>query len=224
MATNFFAEPDFLDLLQFWDASRGGRALPDWSGDLGVFPSNLLPNLVVWNRVEVPTYLYVGAQLVRAWGSDPTGRPIFAEILKGGHADYIRSLGEETAARRAPIFSAAVYQLGAATMMMTGRLFTPFTYRGSAEPIAMVTVPLIQGTFATLQTLPQVGISGVIHEIRRTMIAMVPELCTRLEGARRYYQLSRHTHQRTLAQHIDAIARDLAGSALVPLPCLDFGT
>jgi hypothetical protein len=56
------------------------------------------------------------------------------------------------------------------------------------------------------------------------MIAMVPELCTRLEGARRYYQLSRHTHQRTLAQHIDGIARELAGSALIPLPCLDFGT
>jgi hypothetical protein len=106
-------------------------------------------------------------------------------------------------------------------MLMTGRLFTPFTYRGSAEPTAMVTVPLIQGSLGTLN---QIGASGVVHEIRRDMIAMVPELCTRLEGARRYYQLSRHTHQRTLAQHIDGIARELAGSALIPLPCLDFGT
>jgi hypothetical protein len=221
MATNFFAEPDFLELLQFWDASRNGRELPEWSGDLSVFPANLRPNLVVWERTAVPTYLFVGVQLVRMWGSDPTGQPIFGDILKGGHADYIRSLGDETAARRLPIFSAAVYQLGAATMMMTGRLFTPFTVRGSTEPVAMVTVPLIQGQVGTL---PKVGVDGVIHEIRRTMIAMVPELCTRLEGARRYYQLSRHTHQRTLAQHIDGIARELAGSALVPLPCLDFGT
>jgi hypothetical protein len=69
--------------------------------------------------------------------------------------------------------------------------------------------------------MKEVGLSVIVHEIRRDMIAIVPELCTRLAAARRYYQISRHTHQRTLTQDIDTIAQELTGSALIALPCLD---
>jgi hypothetical protein len=218
MSTHFFAAPDFLEMLQFWDASRGGRVLPDWSGDVAVVPATLLPNVIISDRRGEPTYLYVGSECSRRWGSDPTGQVIFSNVLKGAHRDYIKALGDEAIARRAPIFSAAVYQHDPDGMVMTGRIYAPFTYRGSTEPLMMMTLQLFHGPEAVLR---KVGLSGIVHEIRRDLIAVVPEVCARLEEARRYYQLSRHTHQRGLSKHIDRIAQDLTGSALVPLPCLD---
>jgi hypothetical protein len=218
MTSHFFAAPDFLELLQFWDASRGGRPVPDWSGDIAVIPATLLPNMTISDRRAEPTYRYVGPEVVRRWGSDPTGKRIHREVLAGAHSAYIRSLADETMARRAPIFSAAVYQPDAATTIMTGRLFAPLTYQGSPEPCMMLTLQLFQDS---KQLLQEIGPRGFVHEIRRDLIAAVPAVCARLVDARRYYQLSRHTHQRGLAQHIDGIARELAGSALVPLPCLE---
>jgi hypothetical protein len=219
MTTHFFAAPDFLELLQFWDASRDGRPLPDWSGDIGVVPAPLLPNLVISDRRSEPfTYLYIGQEVVRRWGSDPTGKAMYDDVLKGAHRDYIKSLGDAAMARRAPIFSAAVYQHDPEGVVMTGRIYAPFTYRGSAGPEMMMTLQLFHGPEGVLH---KIGLSGIVHEIRRDLIAMVPEVCARLEDARRYYQLSRHTHQRGLASHIDRIAEELAGNAMVPLPCLD---
>jgi hypothetical protein len=218
LTTHFFADPDFLELLQFWDASRGGRPLPDWSGDIGVMPRGLLPNLIISDRRGEPTYLYVGAECVRRWGSDPTGRRAYGDVLRGAHARYLKSLSEETLARRAPIFSAAVYQPDAASMIMTGRLHAPFTYQGSAEPVMMVTLQLFKGSERELR---EIGIAGIVHEIRRDLIADVAALCARLEDARRQFQIARHTHRRTLAQDVDVIAHELIGSALLSLPCHD---
>jgi hypothetical protein len=217
MTTHFFAAPDFLELLQFWDAARQGRALPEWHGDLAAVPAALLPNLVITDRPDT-LYRYVGAEIVRRWGSNPTGRHIYDEVLTGAHRRYIKSLGDETLARRAPIFSAAVFQPDTTSVIMTGRLYAPFTYRGSTEPRILLTLQLFKGSE---QKLKEVGLHYIVHEIRRDMIAMVPELCERLASAQRHYQLSRYTHQRPLAHDIDAIARELTGSALIPLSCLD---
>ncbi|HUA52884.1 MAG TPA: hypothetical protein VMB81_12020 [Candidatus Sulfotelmatobacter sp.] len=215
----FFADPDFLELLQFWEASRAGRALPDWSGDVGVVPRNLLANLIITDRRgPEPVYQYVGAECVRRWGSDPTGKRIYSDVLTGAHGRYIRSLGEESVARRAPIFSTAVYQPDATSVIMTGRLYAPFSYRGSPDPGAMMTLQLFRGSDTELR---QIGIKGIVHEIRRDMITNVGELCARLETARRDFQISRHTRQRSLAQDVDLIAQELTGGALVPLPCLE---
>lgn len=217
MTTHFFAAPDFLELLQFWDAGREGSALPEWHDDLAAVPPPLLPNLVVSER-PTGVYRYVGSEIIRRWGSDPTGRRIYEDVLTGAHRRYIKALSEDCLARRAPIFSAAVYQPDATSVIMTGRLHLPFTYQGSTEPRILFTLQLFQGSEQKLQ---EVGLHVIVHEIRRDMIAMAPKLCARLANARRYYQISRHTHQRTLTQDIDAIARELTGSALIPLPCLD---
>lgn len=217
MTTHFFAVPDFLELLQFWDACRQGVPLPEWPDDLGLVPPALLPNLVISSRPEA-RYLYVGAECMRRWGSDPTGRLIYSEVLTGAHARYIKSLGDDCVTRRAPIFSAAVYQPDPANVIMTGRLYVPFTHHGSAEPRVVVTLQLFKGSETKLK---EIGLHGIVHEIRRDMIAMVPELCDRLATARHFYQISRHTHQRTLAQDIETIAQEATGSALIPLPCLD---
>jgi hypothetical protein len=216
--THFFADPDFLELLQFWDASRGARPLPDWSGDIGVFPRSLLPNLIISDRRGEATYHYVGAACVRRWGSDPTGRRAYGDVLRGAHAHYLHSLSAETLARRAPIFSVAVYQPDAADLLMTGRLHAPFTYRGSAEPCFLITVQLFKGSERELR---EIGIAGIVHETRRDLITNASELCTRLEDARRRYQIARQTPRRTLAQHVEEIAQELTGRALVPLPCFE---
>jgi hypothetical protein len=217
MTTHFFDAPDFLELLQFWDGARQGRPLPEWDDDVTAVPAALLPNLVISERPEA-IYRYVGAECVRRWGSDPTGRRIYDEVLTGAHARYIRSLSEACLARRAPIFSAAVYQPDMASVIMTGRLHLPFTYRGSAEPRVLFTLQLFKGSEQKLQ---EIGLRCIVHEIRRDMIAMVPELCARMAEVRRFYQISRHTHQRALAQDVDTVTQELTGSALIPLPCLD---
>jgi hypothetical protein len=217
MTTHFFAVPDFLELLQFWDGQRRGRPLPEWQDDMSLVPPMLLPNLIVSIRPDA-RYVYVGPACVKRWGSDPTGRRIYDEVLSGTHSRYIKALGEETMARRAPIFSAAVYQPDPANVIMTGRLYVPFTYQGSTDPRIILTLQLFKGSEVLLQ---EIGLHGIVHEIRRDMIAMVPELCARLTNARHVYQISRHTHQRTLAQDIETIAQEATGSILIPLPCFD---
>jgi hypothetical protein len=214
LTTHFFADPDFLGFLRFWEDSRGGRALPDWSGDLGVVPRDLLPSLIVSDRRGEPTYHYVGAECVRRFGSDPTGRRAYGDALHGAHARYLQSLSADALARSAPVFSAAVYQTDAAGLIMTGRVHAPFTHQGSRAAAFMFSMQLFKGSDHTLE-----GHIGFVHEIRRDLIARIPELHTRLEDARRAYQISRHTHQRTLVQDVDAIAGELAGSALVTLAC-----
>ena len=211
----FFADPDFLDLLRFWEASRGSRTLPDWNGDLAVIPRGVLPNLIISDRRDQPTYLYVGDECIRRIGSDPTGRRAYGDLLQGAHAHYIHSLSAAALAHAAPVFSAAVYEPNPASLVMTGRVHAPFTYRGSAEAQMMFCVQLFKGAEGELHWRSD----AFVHEIRRDLIARVPELYSRLEAARRSYQISRHTHQRTLVQDVDAIAEELVGSALVALPC-----
>ncbi len=219
LSTHFFADPQFLELLEFWHESLGGRPVPDWSGDMAVFPPGVLPNLIVSDRRSgEAVYHYVGAECVRRWGSDPTGKVAYGNVLTGAHARYLRSLGRDVMTRRAPVFSTAVYQPDAASMLMTGRLHTPLTYQGSREPCILLTLQLFTGSERDLQTI---GISGVVDEIRRYVIADVPTLCTRLAEARRSYQIARHTHRRTLVQDIDAVLGELSGGALVSLPCWD---
>jgi hypothetical protein len=134
------------------------------------------------------------------------------------HGRYLASVADETIARRAPIFSAAVYQPDSTSVLMTGRLYVPFTWQGSNDIKFIITLQLLYGSEHQMK---EVGLSVIVHEIRRDMIAIVPELCSRLATARRYYQISRHNHTRTLTKDIEAIAQELAGSALVPLPCFE---
>jgi hypothetical protein len=216
MPTHFFAVPDFLGLLRFWDQSRGGRALPEWTGDLGSVPAALLPNIVIADGGPDLVYRYVGAENMRWWGSDTTGRT-FASVLSGAHRRYVRSLSDDAAAHGMPIFSAAVYQADDASMITTGRLFTPFTPVGSPDATVLISVQLFRGAE---RSLPSVGRGGFVHELRRDMIAMVPALCTRLEDASRYYRMSRRIHQRDVAADMESLARELTGSALVPLSCI----
>lgn len=218
LTTQFFADPEFVGLLRFWNASRGERAMPEWDGDVGAVPGALLPNLAIVDLRGDPTYRYIGAEVARLWGGNPTGRSIFGVVLRGAHRHYLRSLTDDMIARRAPIFSSAVYQSSAVGVVVTGRIVAPFTVEGSNEPCFLLAVQLFKGSERDLRAI---DVSGVVHELRRDLITDPIELCRRLEDARRHYQIARHTHRRTLAQDIDEIAQELSGRALVPLPCYE---
>jgi hypothetical protein len=212
--TQFLAEPDFLALLRFWDDRRAGAGLPDWDGDLSVIPGELLPNLIIERRRPEPTYLYVGGECTRRWGQDVTGRRVYGDVLHGVYGAYIRSLDEDASRRRAAVFSAAVYRLGD-DLLLSGRLFAPFAFRGSAEAGAIFGVQVFSGL-----DVPLAGVDseGFVDELQRQMVVAVPALCDRLERARRYHAMARRIHQNELARELDAIAREFTGDALVPLP------
>ena len=118
-------------------------------------------------------------------------------------------------ARRAPIFSAAVYESTTAGVVMTARLMAPFTYEGSAEPCFLLTVQLFTGSDAEMRAV------GTVHETRRDLVLDAGLLCDRLEAARPQYQIARHTPRGSPAHDVEALARELTGSAIAPLPCLE---
>ena len=215
MPTHLFAAPEFLGLLRYWDEQRGARALPEWGGDLTGIPDALLANLIIIDGTP-PVYRYEGAEVIRRWGSNMTGRLMF-DVLQGAHARYIRSLYEETIARALPIFSAAVFQTDDLSMIMTGRLVVPFTRRDATDVTVIMSVQLFGGID---EPLAAVGTRGFVHETRRDLVAMAPALCARLEDAGRYYRIARGTHHRDIASAMETVARELSGSALVSLACL----
>jgi hypothetical protein len=212
MLRHFFSAPDFFNLLRFWDGSRAasGRAVLD--ADITLVPGELLPNLIVVDWGSEPRYRYVGSECVSRFGDDTTGRPLVA-TLGGAYANYIRSLGDETLARREPIFSACLFEVGD-ELMVTGRLFTPFAEAGADEPTIIVSVHLFSRAAFTLN---EVGRSGFVNESQRLLIAGVPEVCQQLDKARSYHRLARAMPGRVQATEWADVARKLSRTALVVL-------
>ena len=217
MAARFLAEPDFVRLLRFWVDRLGERSIPEWDGDLDQMPRGLLPNLVITERRPEPVYRYVGAEGVRTFGSDPTGRRVYQDVLRGPHSRYIRSVAEETLARRAPIFSAAIYRTSD-DMLTALRLLVPLTDPGETAVRFIFSLQLFVGQPVKLAELAE---RGFVDELERRLVVGAPEVCARLEQARRYHLLAGRIHQDALARDLAAIAIDLAGGALVPLPAFD---
>ena len=212
MLRNFFASPSFLGLLKFWDASRNGRKVPDWDGDLACIPAELLPHLIIVDRDGALRYRHVGAGLAVGFGHDPTGKTI-AETLSPGYAAYISDIIERTLTNGNPIFSASVLHRQS-TVKMTGRLVVPFTFPGARRQWLIMSAHLMGGDAFKVTEVVEPG--GVI-ETQRLMIAGVPDLCARLDEAGRYHRLSHLTTDRALARKWDAIATSLGSCVLVPL-------
>jgi hypothetical protein len=213
MLRHFFSAPDFLNSLRFWDASRtapGNAVLHD---DLSRVPFGLLPNLIVADWSPEPRYRYVGRECVSRFGADPTGRPLVA-ALGGAYARYIRSLGDDVLARREPIFSSCIFEVGD-ELMVTGRLFTPFARAVSDELTIIVSVHLFSRAAFKLS---DVGRSGFINESQRLLITGAPEICQRLDEVRRYHLLAGAVSSRAQASEWAEVANNLSRGALVALP------
>lgn len=217
MAERFLAEPEFVRLLRFWVDCRGARSVPEWDGDLGHVPRSLLPNLIITERRPDPVYRYVGPECVSTLGSDPTGRRIYEEVLRGAHNRYIRSVAEDTLARRAPIFSAAIYR-AREELLTSFRLLVPFTDPGATATRFIFSLQLFAGSYVKLAALAD---GGFVDELERRLVLGVPEICARLEQARRYHLLAGRIHQDVLARDLAAMAKELAGDALLALPVFE---
>ena len=98
---SMFAAPDFLQTLRFWDRSRLGSGLAVWDGALSEISAELLPNLIIADWHGEPTYRHFGRECVQRLGHDPTGQAVF-DVIHGAQAGYVRSLVEDSLARRAP--------------------------------------------------------------------------------------------------------------------------
>ena len=108
MLRDFFASPNFLALLRFWERARAGTTVPDWNGELSSIPAHLLQRLVIVERRETAlVYRYLGTHNRRRFGRDPTGATI-AETLSAEYAAYLTDLIETVLAGAAPVFSCLV--------------------------------------------------------------------------------------------------------------------
>src|SRR5205807_9272456 len=103
----FFASPNFLALLRFWDRARAGRAVPDWTGDLAAIPAHLLQRLIIVERRKTLIYHYLGTLNQRQFGRDPTGATV-AETLSPEYSAYLADLVESALAGAAPVFSSSI--------------------------------------------------------------------------------------------------------------------
>jgi hypothetical protein len=212
MLRHFFSAPDFLNFLHFWDSSRIASGCAALTDDLACVPVALLPNLIVVDWSREPRFRYVGSECVNRFGADPTGQSVVA-TLGGAYANYIRSLGDEVIARRQPIFSVCIFQVGD-ELMVSGRLMTPFGHAGSDEPTIIVSVQLFSRAAFKLSA---VGRSGFVNESQRLLISRVPEVCQRLDEARRYHLLAGAMPSRAQATEWAVIASNISRSAVVAL-------
>jgi hypothetical protein len=212
MFRHFFAAPDFLAMLRFWEASRSGAGPAVWRGDVARLPAELLPNLIVADWSGTPRYRYIGSECIARFGRDTTGQPL-ATTLGGSYAAYVGSLGDETIARGHPIFSTSVFEVGD-ELMVGGRLFTPFSDEAGKPPDTILSVHLFSRTEFKLSA---VGSSGFVNESRRLLIAGVPELCVQLEEASRLHRLSRAGSGRPQSSEWTELARRLGSNVLVAL-------
>ena len=185
---------------------------PDWNGDLATIPASLLSRIVVMERREALTYRYLGILNKARFGSDPTGATV-AETLSPEYAAYLTDLVETVLAGGAPVFSSSVLHQDN-LIRRTGRLVAPFTLRRSAAPCVTMSVHLEAGDKFKVTEVVEPG--GVL-ETERIQISGVPDVCARLEEARRYHQLSRGMPDRSLASEWAGIAAKLGAGAIVPL-------
>jgi hypothetical protein len=204
MLRDFFASPNFLALLRFWDSARAGANRPDWNGELSSIPADLLPRLVIVERHKTLTYRYLGIEKKRQFGRDPTGATI-AATLSPEYAAYITDLIETSLAGAAPVFSCSILHRDN-LIKRTGRLVAPFTLRGSPSPTLIMSAHLVAGDEFKVTEVVEPG--GVL-ETERVRIAGVPAVCARLEEIGRYHQLSQAMPDRGLAKEWDRIAASL---------------
>jgi hypothetical protein len=83
MLRDFFASPNFLALLLFWEGARAGHVVPDWNGELAAIPAGLLSRIIVMERRETLIYRYLGALPKMRFGRDPTGATLTETLSPG---------------------------------------------------------------------------------------------------------------------------------------------
>jgi hypothetical protein len=212
MDLGYFTDPRFLALLRFWEAQRGGRAVPVWREDTqAAFPAEIAPWLVA-ARYEgsVGTYFCVGAECVGRFGVDPTGRRT-DEFLAGGMLRYVSDMARAAREQEAPVFSYCLYGVPGEEGIRTARVFAPFA------PDVVLSLQLFESTRAPLVRYTR---QGVCEELVRKRILSGGEALRNLEQAARFHRLGKAVHVTQLADELVAAARAFDAEATVVLPVL----
>lgn len=102
------------------------------------FPS-VLPTLAIYEFIadNAIRLRLVGTEIVRAWGTDNTGRCLH-EIMQGAYYDFIRGQIDRCARDRVPIFSRSRFQWDRGRTMDTRRLLVPYARADPPEEIGFV--------------------------------------------------------------------------------------
>jgi hypothetical protein len=128
------------DLHGYWDAKRGGRAMP---ARADIDPTELkryLPDVILIDVVEdVRRYVYrlVGTHEVEMRGSDPTGKPV-GEAFYAESADDTMALLDRVVQSKAPVLYHGTYQPTRTRIQEEDTLFLPLSKDGSAVNMILV--------------------------------------------------------------------------------------
>lgn len=133
-------QPLIAALLDYWEAKRGDRPMPDRRDiDPAELPPKLLPHLLLGETLDGGTrwrYRLVGTEIVRRLGFDPTGRYI-DDVLGGSYLAYVERLNAEIYRMRCPVYSESLFRWDERRHLFTRRLWLPLT-RNGADDVAIV--------------------------------------------------------------------------------------
>lgn len=128
-------------LLDYWRSLISpGQAIPRRDAFDPTHIPHLLSFLILADLVDgEPIFRVVGTEMVDAWGSDFTGRPL-SEFMSGDYHDFIRRLFDTCVEKQAPVFSHSRFQWDRGRRLDTIRLMVPFARNDDPDTVGHVLV------------------------------------------------------------------------------------
>ncbi len=132
MAADPRDDPQLAALFDYWELTRGARAMPRRRDiDPIDMPPTLLPLLelieLVGGRLR---YRLVGTAMVDAMGRDATGR-FLDQVLAGGHASFIERVHRTVLRERRPVMCLCSLRSGTSGGLKLRRMVVPLSEDGS---------------------------------------------------------------------------------------------
>lgn len=132
--------PSLRKLYEYWNAKRGGRAIPA-RGDIDPIDLKpLLPLLILIDVVPDPrryVYRLVGTHEVEMRGGDPTGKPV-EEAYYGESADEATYCLDRVVRTRQPVLYRGTYQPLSTRTQQEDVIFLPLSKNGEAVNMIVV--------------------------------------------------------------------------------------
>lgn len=158
MAVAAVLDPRQTTLYQAWcrQAAQCAGVPPRSAFDPVEFPG-VLPTLAIYEFIaggKVRIRL-VGTEIVRAWGSDNTGRCL-DEIMQGDYHDFIRGQIDRCARERVPIYSRSRFRWDRGRALDTRRLLLPYAREDRPEEVGFVLLSQVFDYGKTGPSLPLV--------------------------------------------------------------------
>ncbi len=171
-------DPRQEELYQAWcHETKVRKAVPprEWFDPVD-FPQ-ALSTLVLYERVEDDKLCLrvIGTDIVRAWGTDHTGRCLH-EFMQGEYHDFIRDQIDQCIEQRVPIFSHSQFRWDAERAVDTRRLLLPIARSEGSEDIGFVLLSQVFDYGKVGPTVPIItaGEGMKFEELERHALAVHP--------------------------------------------------